>query len=255
MAQARVACLWHTGPQVCPRRNAIPSPRTAIPEVGSPHRRLVERQIEDILTQTAPRRSGDGVVRRVVSVLAVEIEGFVALCESMEPPGVATMLDLYISAVADSVGTYLGTVHGHLGSTVLASWNATFLQPDHAALAVSAALDIAARVDDVNRRLEGLPAISSAAGINTGDAVVRRLDGVSREEEPVGDAVNVALILARCAAAGETLIGEGTRVSLGSEIRVEPLDDLKLRGKQRPLRIFRVLPEDESPGPTGNLCH
>jgi adenylate cyclase len=242
----RAPRLWHTGPQTdSARSNTISPTRTATRGLTGPYARTVERQIEDILAQVAPRRVGDTPIRRAVSVLAVGIEGFAGLCEELEPPEVASVLDLYLNVVDDSVGTYLGTIHGHLGSLVLASWNAVTMHPEHATLAVNAALAIARRMDDVNQRLrlQELPEIASASGINTGDAVVRRLDRIGRGEEPIGDAVNIARLLSECAGAGKILIGEGTRVSLDDGIRVEPSEITVLPGKQHPLRIFQVIPD------------
>lgn len=209
--------------------------------------RTMERQLQDILTQVAPRREGDVQPRRVISVLCVRITKYVGLCEELEPPLVGRILEIYLQTVADSIGTFVGAPQGVLGEIVTASWNAVAMQADHAALAVSAALDMIERMDDVNRRLrlEELPGIGYGVGVNTGDALVMRGGRARREAEAVGDAMNIARLLAEAADAGEILVGEGTRVSLGDDIRVEPLGLRLLPGKQKQVRVFRVTGRSE----------
>jgi adenylate cyclase len=203
----------------------------------------VEREIAEILVQVAPRRQQDGLLRRVITVLCVNIHGFVGHCECLEPDRVGAILDLYTGAVADSIGTYFGTVHAVLGGCMLASWNAAHPQPDHALLAVSAAIDMVERTDDINRRLraEDLSEISCAIGVNTGDALVRPSRQHRGERDVIGDSVNVAHLLAGMAPAGGILIAEGTRVSLGGEILVEPTEIRHLPGKEKLVRVYRVL--------------
>jgi adenylate cyclase len=134
-------------------------------------------------------------------------------------------------------------VHAVLADCVLASWNATYAQPDHALLAVSAAIDIVERTDDINLRLqaEGLPPIACALGANTGDVHVRPAGAHRGGHDIVGDTVNVAHLLAAAAPPGGILIGEGTKVSLGQEILLEPTEITVLPGKEKRVRVFRVL--------------
>jgi adenylate cyclase len=145
--------------------------------------------------------------------------------------------------MADSIGTYFGTLQAVLGACLLASWNAVHPQPDHALLAVSSAIDMIDRTDDVNRRLraQDLPEIACAIGINTGDALVRPSGTHRGEREVIGDTVNVAHLLAGLAPPGGILIAEGTKVSLGGEILVEPTEIRELPGKEKPVRVYRVL--------------
>jgi adenylate cyclase len=208
-----------------------------------PLSQTLEREIAEILVQVAPRRQAEGSTRRVISVLCVRISDYVALCERVEPDRMGEILTLYRGAVADSVGTYFGAVHAILADCVLASWNATYAQPDHALLAVSAAIDIVERTDDINLRLqaESLPAIAAAVGINTGDAHVRPASAQRGGHDVIGDTVNVAHLLAAAAPPGGILIGEGTKVSLGEEILLEATEITMLPGKEKPVRVFRVL--------------
>jgi adenylate cyclase len=210
---------------------------------GRPLSATLEREIAQILVQSAPHRQQDGPLQRVISVLCVAISGFVGHCERLEPEQVGAILSLYVGAMADSVDSFFGTVHVVMGDCVLASWNAARAQPDHALLAVSAAIDMVERTEDINRRLlaEDLTEIACAIGVNTGVALVRALGSRRGDHEIVGDTVNVARLLAEAAPPGGILIAEGTKVSLGGEILLEPTEIRNLPGKTKPVRVFRVL--------------
>lgn len=205
--------------------------------------RTLEREIEEIMAQVAPRREVDETGRGVVSVLFVSINGYVALCEGIEPPAVGAILDVYVQTVADSVGRFLGTVQSTMSDTIMATWNAVYPQADHAVLAVNSALDMVERIDDINLRLEagGLPGISYGVGVNTGDVLVRRAGRLHRDNDVIGDTVNVAYLLSLMAPRSGILIGEGTYVSTGGQILVEECPPARLPGKSRPVRTFRVL--------------
>jgi adenylate cyclase len=207
-----------------------------------PFARTLERQIADIMAQVSPRIDSSELSRRVVSVLAVRISGYASLCERVDPTAVDAILEVYVQTVTDSAGTFLGTVQGSMADVVVATWNAVTSQPEHALLAVNAALDMVDRVDDVNLRLgPGLPPINYAVGINTGDVLVRRTGVLRSEYEVIGDTVNVALLLSAMALQCGILVAEGTRASIGSTISFRGGEQVMLPGKEKPVRVFEVV--------------
>lgn len=226
-------------------RRSSPTPRTTVTtRTGTESfARTLERQIEDIMSQAAPRRQTDGPERGVVSVLFVAIRGFVAMCEGIEPLDVGTVLNVYLETVADSTGKFLGTVQNSMGGLVMATWNAGYPQADHAVLAVNSAIDMVERIDDVNQRLRirTLPEIRYGIGVNTGDALVAYAGQVRRQNDVVGDAVNVAQILAETAGGGEILAGLGTQVSIGDQVLMEDVGLIQAPGRRHPVSAFRVL--------------
>lgn len=203
----------------------------------------LEREIAGILAQVAPKRQADDIGSRVVSILAVSISEFAALCEEIEPAAVGAVLDTYLQTVADSIGKFLGTVQGVMGDVVLATWNATYPQSDHALFAVNAALDLMGRIEDVNMRLRvaDFPEVAFAAGVNTGAVQVQSAGRLQHEGDVVGDTVTTALLLSRIADGGVILMGEGTQVSVGEQIHVEDRGSIELPGKRKAVRVFRVI--------------
>lgn len=205
--------------------------------------RTLERQIEDIMSQVAPRRQTDAPARGVVSVLFVTIPGFVALCEGIAPPKVGEILDVYLEAIADSAGKFLGVAQNQLNSTVVATWNAVYPQSDHALLAVNSAIDMVDRAEDVTLRLRarGLPEIRYGIGVNTGDALIGYMGPLRRQPAAVGDTVNVAELLCHLAGGGEICLGQGTQVSVGDQVLTEEVGVVQLHGKSKPERVFSVV--------------
>jgi adenylate cyclase len=211
----------------------------SVPTVPFP--RTMERQIADIMAQAAPRRDAVGVDRRTVSVLFVRIDGYVSLCEELEPPDVGSILAIYMGTVIDTVSTFAGTVQGSLGDTVVATWNAVHPHPDHALLAVNAAIEMVERTGDVNARLpEHLPEIRYAVGVNTGDALVQRTGARRGDHQVIGDSVNIAHLLSFMSSDGCILMGEGTRISTEGDILAEDAGILTLPGRTKPVRAFAV---------------
>ena len=77
-------------------------------------------------------------------------------------------------------------------------------------------------------------------GLATGEVVGTR--EVARGEFLVtGDAVNVAARLQTLAEPGQVVIGGATRDAAGDAIRVRPLGELSVKGRQAPVRAFVVV--------------
>src|SRR5690606_17816115 len=133
----------------------------------------------------------------------------------------------------------------YMGDCVMAFWGAPVEQPDHAALAVAAALEMAAAVQalDAEHRAAGLPGISVGIGLNTGVMSVGDMGSARRRSYTViGDAVNLA---ARLEGLGEhygvdIVAGERTRELAGAYLWQE-LDRVKVKGKERGVGIFTPL--------------
>jgi class 3 adenylate cyclase len=56
----------------------------------------------------------------------------------------------------------------------------------------------------------------------------------------MGDAVNVAARLQGLAEPGQVVIGEATLLELGDTLRVRPLGELTVKGRQQPVRAYVV---------------
>jgi len=130
-------------------------------------------------------------------------------------------------------------VSASVGDALLALFNAPARQADHARRAVRAALDLQAAVDAIAERESSWPRFR--VGANTGPALVGNIGSATlRGFNAMGDAVNVAARLQTLAEPGQVVIGEATLLAVGPGVRVEPLGDLTVKGRQQPVRAFVV---------------
>ena len=134
----------------------------------------------------------------------------------------------------------------------MAFWNAPLDDPDHAANACAAALEMLARLEAVNAEREreaaeaGQPFVplDVGIGINTGECVVGNMGSDVRFDYSVlGDAVNLASRLeGQTRTYGvRTIIGETTARLVGDAIATVELDAMRVKGKTEPETIYAVL--------------
>src|SRR5256885_11992800 len=124
--------------------------------------------------------------RKIVSVVFVDLVGFTAMSEALDPEEVRRLLGPYYQRVREELEGYGGTVEKFIGDAVMALFGAPVAHEDDPERAVRAALairDWACENDEVQVRL----------GVTTGEAVIR-LDARPEAGEGMasGDVVNTA---------------------------------------------------------------
>ncbi len=81
---------------------------------------------------------------REATVLFLDLEGFTALSERLAPEELVRTLNEFYAAVAEPLSRHDGVINQFQGDAILATFNAPRLNPDHAANAIDAALEIQA---------------------------------------------------------------------------------------------------------------
>jgi adenylate cyclase len=118
--------------------------------------------------------------------------------------------------------------------------------PDDPIRCVRSALDQMETLGKFNRkRMENdEPPIAVGIGIHTGELVAGYV-GSSKalSYTVIGDTVNTSARLCGIADGGQIVVSESTYARLGTRFEVEELPPAKLKGKERPLRIFNVIRE------------
>jgi adenylate cyclase len=141
--------------------------------------------------------------------------------------------------------THGGVVVDYAGDGILAMWNAPTPQPDHAARAAAAALDMLACMPGINDSWRGVTGINIRAGIglNTGPALVGNT-GSSRKLKygPHGHTVNVA---ARVQDATKRLglpllVTSSTRKLLADAFALRRLGKVRLAGIECAADLFEL---------------
>ena len=192
-------------------------------------------------TAGAAQLGGD---RRPIAVLFSDVRGFTRLAEGMPPEALAALLTDYFTAMVDVVFEHGGTLDKFVGDAIMALWGAPRPQDDAAERAVRAAVAMqhVLRERNVAWVAEGRPRLEIGIGINFGEGFAGNIGSLRRLEYTVlGDVVNVAARLCAEAGAGEILVGEGVRKTLGPEWRLEELTPSELRGREGRVGRWKVL--------------
>jgi len=105
---------------------------------ASPHAYTPQHLAEKILTSRASLQGE----RKLVTVLFVDVSGFTALSEKLDPEDVHTLMDRAFELMLGEIHRYEGTVNQFLGDGLMALFGAPIAHEDHSGRAVLAALGI-----------------------------------------------------------------------------------------------------------------
>ena len=156
------------------------------------------------------------------------------------------MLNDYFELMVESIFKFEGTLDKFMGDGIMAIWGAPVEHPDDAARSVRCALEQMEILGRFNRkRMEtNLPAIAIGTGIHTGELVAGYV-GSSKalSNTVIGDTVNTSARLCGIAESGQIVVSESTFARLNNKFEVDEMAPAKLKGKERPIRLFNVVRE------------
>jgi adenylate cyclase len=180
-----------------------------------------------------------------------DIRSFTTIAEGLDPHGLTTFLNRYLTPMTDVILSHEGTVDKYMADGIMAFWNAPVDDPKHAEHACRAALAMRSALVQLNDtwRAEATASgrsfreVRAGIGLNTGTCVVGNLGSDQRFDYSVlGDDANVASRLE-----GQTktyhvdiIVGERTAGQVPHFALLE-LDLIQVVGKTKPIRIFFVL--------------
>ncbi len=186
-----------------------------------------------------------GGERRMLTVFFSDVRGFTTFSESRQPEEVVAMLNELLTEQVNVVFKYRGTLDKFVGDELMAFWGAPGFthKDDHAFAAVQTAVDIQARMRQIQQKwvAEGKQALQIGIGINTGDMVVGNMGSLERMDYTViGDNVNLGARLCSAAGKDEIIISEATYEQVKGKVEVDKLEPITVKGKAKPISIYRV---------------
>jgi adenylate cyclase len=174
--------------------------------------------------------------RRLVAILAADVEGFSRLMGSDE---VGTFRGLTERrAVLDAlIASHRGRIANTAGDSVLAEFASVFS-------AIECSIEIQCELAKANESIEEAKQLRFRIGINVGDVMVK--DG-----DIFGDGVNIAARLEGLAKPGGICISRGVRDHVRHKLphRFEDLGEQKVKNIAQPIRCFSLLPRVGKPEP------
>jgi class 3 adenylate cyclase/pimeloyl-ACP methyl ester carboxylesterase len=231
---ADAAFCFACGQAVAPRAAESARPRFASPAAYTPAH-LAER----ILTSKSALEGE----RKLVTVLFVDVAGFTALSERLDPEDVHALMDRAFELMLAEIHRYEGTVNQFLGDGLMALFGAPIAHEDHPARAVHAALGIQRALAAYRDELAAGRGIAFQVrmGLNTGAVVVGKIgDNLRMDYTAVGDTTNLAARLLALAEPGQILVSEDIVRAVGPYFVLQPLGEVSVKGKALPVRPYRV---------------
>lgn len=194
---------------------------------------LDPRQVKQL--QDNPESLKLGGERRYCSFLFTDVRGFTSLSEKLEPEEVTEIMNKALTIQANAVKKYGGMVDKYIGDAMMAIFNAPIDIEMHEDRAILTAIEIKRQMLNANLGIE------IGIGINTGYAVVGNMGSDTRfDYTAIGDAVNLAARLESSTKEVGKDIVIGHETIKNTNIYVDKLDDIKVKGKSNNIKIYTV---------------
>lgn len=200
---------------------------------------------------TAVQNTGHIGERRVVTVLFCDVANSTSLAEGIDPEVWTGIMNAAFELITEPVERFDGTVARLMGDAILAFFGAPTAREDDPQRAVLAGLAILENISPFRRKLgkERDLDFSVRVGINTGLAIVGDVGShTAVEYTAMGDAVNVAARMEQTAQPGTVQITQDTFALVAPLFEFEVLDDIFVKGKNKPITAYRVTGRKVEPG-------
>ena len=176
------------------------------------------------------------------TVVFLDICGFTALAEKMNPTDVVGLLNTYFDLVVKEFIAQGGHVDKFMGDAVMA----VFRGEHHLDRAIDAALSARTALQDSQTPLptgfDYRPEVS--IGVNTGEVVSGNIGSASLRRldyTVIGDVVNMSQRLQSAAKAGQVVISEAVYLKVKESFQCRYVDEVVLKNKAQPVKIYEVM--------------
>ncbi len=177
------------------------------------------------------------------TVFNSDIRGFTRMSDGAPPQIIVDMLNEYFELMVDCLFKYEGTLDKFMGDGIMALFGAPVAHPDDPVRSVQSALEMMDVLGQLNRKRisRNEQPLAIGIGIHTGPLVAGYV-GSSRalSYTVIGDTANTSARLCGIAEAGQVVVSETTAARLNNRFELQELPPAKLKGKERPLRVYDV---------------
>lgn len=167
-------------------------------------------------------------------MLFADLSGFTTMAERLDPEIAAELSNAFLRELTEATVRYGGSIDKFLGDGMLAIFGIPQAHENDAERATRAALDMLARVRQLDLRgsVPHAPPLAMHVGIATGEVVAAQFGTTEHAERSlVGDTVNLASRLLSAARSGQIVVDERTRSSAADSITFRELGKLKVKGR------------------------
>lgn len=202
---------------------------------------VVQRLVADGIRPDA----GPGAERKTVTALFVDLVGFTAMSEHLDPEALVRVINGYYQRMSDAIDEHRGHVGSFVGDGIVAYFGAIQPNPWQADDAVRAALAMRASILDYNGELqrEGLPRLSIGIGIDRGVGLAGLVGSRDRREYAfLGRPVNLAARIQALTRVHrvDILISDALRAELDPGFVLDPMPAAPVKGFAEPVVTYAV---------------
>jgi adenylate cyclase len=181
--------------------------------------------------------------RREVTVVFVDLRGFTAFAESVEPEELMGVLRVYHAQMGKLVLEFEGTLERFTGDGMMVFFNDPLPVPDPAARAIRMAVAMRARVTELSvewRRRDY--DLDFGVGVAQGYATIGAIGFEGRwDYGAIGSVTNLAARLCGEAKPGQILVPRRLLAAVESLVEAEPVGELTLKGFHRPVAAYNIV--------------
>lgn len=205
---------------------------------------VAESVVDKMLnTGALPKFGGE---RRKLTLLFSDIRDFTSFCEKHPPETVVQRLGEYLTTMVNVILKNEGTLDKFVGDEIMALFGAPLYFENHAEKACQTALEMISELEAMRKKWpqEGF---RIGIGINTGEVVVGNLGSAQLfDYTAIGDTVNLGARLEGTNKQYGTaiIISESTYNEVKDKVIVRELDLIRVKGKEKPVRIYELLGMD-----------
>ena len=211
--------------------------------------RLFGRYVSPAVAAEVGRRVEAGELslggeRREMTAMFADIRSFTSFTAEVEPEIAMQVVNEIMRVLIREVDAHGGFVNKFSGDGMLAVWNVPNEHPEHAAAAVSAAVQALAAWKTWRGSYPGLAEVVFAVGVHSGPAVAGILGTEDRSEYTViGDTVNMAARLCAAAPGGSVWVSEAVACQLIGTGTLRDEGWHSFKGSSAPMRVWSLTPE------------
>lgn len=198
--------------------------------------RLLSGENQDIL----------GGRNTMATVLFSDIRGFTTITETYGAQGTVSLLNEYFTIMVDCIKQENGMLDKFIGDAIMAGFGIPIPGENDEDSAVRSAISMIVELNKWNaqRVIDGKVPVDIGIGLNTDNVVSGNIGSPKRMDfTMIGDGVNLAARLESACKqySARILISQYTHAKLRGTYRIRDIDDVIVKGKTTPVRVYEVL--------------
>lgn len=205
---------------------------------------VAQEMVDEMLNKDSKQKLGGE--EKEVSVLFSDIRGYTNLSEKMNPKEIMGFLNEYHSRMSRIFSENKGRIFDYQGDAQMVVFGAPVDAPDHAYLAVKAAVQMREEIEKMklDRQKDFLSDFNVGIGICTGKVAIGLVGAEEHKQYvAIGDSTNVASRLQGLSKelGCNILVTESTYQKIKERVNAKLFPDIKLKGKAESMNVYGII--------------